>query len=169
MTTRTAIECDFEAEVLAAVVQSRWQEPSAAALRDHAASCSICSDTASVASAIGSSQATLSTPAALPDAGRVWWLAQLRARRESAQIAARPITVAQVVAGACAAGLAGATFGATSGWFQALLKSAAQWIAGSLPSAATLVSDHGILSLVAMGLLLLLVLIPAACWAIARE
>ena len=65
--------------------------------------------------------------AVVPDAGRVWWLAQLRARREATEAAGRPITAAQLIAFACAVGLLGACFGATSTRFQ----SAVGWITSS--------------------------------------
>jgi hypothetical protein len=37
----------------------------------------------------------------LPDAGLVWWKAQLRARREAAELATRPIALAERFAVAC--------------------------------------------------------------------
>ena len=101
----------------------------------------------------------------VPDSGRVWWLAQLRARREAAEAAGRPITAAQVVAFACAVGLLGACFGATSTWFQSALRSALRWIASSIAgfdakafllAATALVAEHGALVL-AMAVVLLLV------------
>src|SRR5437868_10405111 len=117
----TRIECEFEADVLAAVLQSRWPEHVDAALREHVVHCEICSDVAVVAGALQE----IPAPAALPNAGKVWWQAQLRARRESAAAAGRPITATQVLAFACAMGLMGACFGATSTWFQAGLRSLA--------------------------------------------
>ena len=43
------IECEFEADVLAAVLQSRWPDRAEAPLREHAALCPICRDVARVA------------------------------------------------------------------------------------------------------------------------
>jgi hypothetical protein len=110
--------------------------------------------------------------AVVPDSGRVWWLAQLRARREAAEAAGRPITAVQVIALACAVGLLGACFGATSMWFQSALR----WIASGvatldfrtlLPLGATLLAEHGALIL-AMAAVLFLV--PAAVYlAIGRD
>jgi hypothetical protein len=84
--------------------------------------------------------------AVVPDSGRVWWLAQLRARREAAEAAGRPIAAVQVIAFACAVGLLGACFGATSTWFQAALGRMASSVA-ALPSATTLLAGHGVLVL----------------------
>ena len=39
--------------------------------------------------------------AVLPDSGRVWWKAQMRARREAVEAVGRPITAIQVVAFTC--------------------------------------------------------------------
>jgi hypothetical protein len=104
--------------------------------------------------------------AALPDSGRVWWRAQMRARREAAQTAGRPITAAQVIAFACAMGLFGACFGATSAWFQAAVRRTAASLAALkfqalLPAAGAFVAVHGALFL-AMSAILLVV--PAAVY-----
>lgn len=140
------VECEFEAEVLAATLQSRWPERVDADLRAHVAACTICSDVVSIAGAVDDAREEMRASAVVPDSGRVWWLAQLRARREAAEAAGRPITAVQVIAFACAVGLLGACFGATSTWFQAALG----WMASSvaaLPSAAALLAGHGVLVL----------------------
>jgi hypothetical protein len=155
------VECEFESEVLAAVLQSRWPERVDANLRTHAERCTICSDVAAIAGAVDDAREELRASAIVPDSGRVWWLAQLRARREAAEAAGRPITAAQVIAFACAVGLLGACFGATSLWFQSALR----WIRSSLAgvdvkalllSAIGLLVEHGALAL-AMAVVLLLV------------
>ncbi len=150
----TPAECQFEAEVLAAVVESRWPERADAHLREHAASCAVCRDLVEVAGAIEELRDRIPAPVLIPDAGRVWWIAQLRARREAIKEAGRPITAAHVIAFACAVGLAGACFGATSAWFQAALRE-------FVPSAATIVLQHGAL---ATGIAVLLFLVPAAVY-----
>ncbi len=98
----TPLECEFESEVLAAVLQSRWPHRVDAQLRAHAAACQICSDVATIAGAIEDSRQDTSARAVIPNSGRVWWLAQLRARREAAEAATRPMTAVQVVAFVCA-------------------------------------------------------------------
>jgi hypothetical protein len=140
------VECEFEAEVLAATLQSRWPERVDADLRAHVASCTICSDVVSIAGAVDDAREEMRASAVVPDSGRVWWLAQLRARREAAEAAGRPITAVQVIAFACAVGLLGACFGATSTWFQAALGRMASSVA-ALPSATTLLAGHGVLVL----------------------
>src|ERR1700722_17820032 len=108
------VECEFEADVLAAALQSRWPERVDAQLRAHVAGCAVCADVAAIAVAVDAAREELSASAVVPDSGRVWWLAQLRARREAVETAGRPITAVQVIAVACAFGLLGACFGATS-------------------------------------------------------
>ena len=160
------VDCEFESEVLSAVLDSRWPDRVDAPLREHAAACPICSDVIAVAGAIDDAQADMRACAVVPDSGRVWWLAQLRARREAAEAAGRPITAAQVIALACAMGLLGACFGATSKWFQASLGWVASGLAGLklgalLPFTLALVAQHGLLVLAMAAVVLL---IPAAVY-----
>ena len=154
------VECEFESEVLAAALQSRWPDawtPPARARRSPARSAPMSRP----------SRAPLTKPArkcgqpvpGVPDSGRVWWLAQLRARREAAKAAGRPITAAQVIALACAVGLLGACFGATSLWFQSALRRIQSTLAGF--SAPAFVAEHGFIVL-AMAFVVLL--IPGAVY-----
>jgi hypothetical protein len=154
------VECEFEAEVLAAVVQSRWPERTDPALRAHVAGCVICSDVASVAGVLDESCEEIRRQAVVPDSGRVWWLAQMRARREAARTAGRPITAAQVLAFACAVGLLGACFGATSTWFQG----AVVQVKGFLSVALT---EHA--ALAALAVALVLVIPGAVYWVVVRD
>ena len=145
-------ECEFEAEVLAAALQSGWPERTDAGLRAHVESCAICAEVALVTRALDESREELGVRAMVPDSGRVWWQAQLRARREAAQAAGRPITAAQVIALASAMGLLGACFGATSQWFQSSLQWVVLGVRGLnvgawLPFAASLLAEHGVLIL----------------------
>jgi hypothetical protein len=156
----TPVECVFEEEVLAAAMQSRWPDRVDPELRTHVDSCSICRDLAEVAGAISDAKDEMRATVPVPDSGRVWWTAQLRARREALQAASRPITAAHVIAFACVAGLAGACFGATSAWFQSALR----WLgkgASFAPSVAAMVAEHA--ALVA-GMAVLLFLVPAAVY-----
>lgn len=151
------IECPFESEVLAAVMEGRWPQAAETHLRDHASCCSICADTALVVGAIGNARREARENIIVPDSTRVWWTAQLRSRREDVQTASRPITAAQSIAGACAVGLLGACFGATSAWFQNVLK----WAGASIASVDVTL---------AVGMGAVLFLIPAAAWlALRRE
>ena len=155
------VECEFESEVLAAVVQSRWPDRAGKELLAHVQTCEICSDVAAVAGAIEESRNHVRASAALPESGRVWWLAQTRARHEAMQAAGRPITAVQVAAFGCAAGLLGACFGATSVWFQSALRWFGLATAGLhwkafIPSAVALLAEHGVM-IAALALMLLLV------------
>jgi hypothetical protein len=161
-------ECEFESEVLAAVVQSRWPERTDPALRAHVSSCVICSDVALVAAAMEESRETLPPPV-VPDSGRVWWVAQMRARREGAKAAGRPITAAQVLAFALAMGLMGACFGATSLWFQNALQqmgSSFDWKElGAMAVAA--MTAHA--PLVALAVALVIAIPGIVYWVVARD
>ncbi len=161
-----AVDCELESEVLAAVVQNRWPERVDSSLREHVAACAICADVAAVAGAIDDAREEMRARAVLPDSARVWWLAQMRGRREAAQAAARPITAVQVIALACAMGLLGACFGATSAWFQSALHSSAASLAiikfqALVPLTVTFVAEHGALFL---GMAAILLLVPAAVY-----
>jgi hypothetical protein len=167
------VDCEFEAEVLAAALQSRWPDRVDADLRAHVAKCPICSDVATVTVEIDKARGEMCDQmrecAVLPEAGRVWWLARMRARREAARTAGRPITVAQVLAFACAMGLLGACFGATSTWFQSALRVCSGAIGGMsafLPSAAELLAAHAAL---AAGMAALVFLLPAAVYLAMRR
>jgi hypothetical protein len=167
------VECRFEEDVLAAVVQSRWPERTDPGLRAHVGSCQICSDLTVVAGAMGAAREEISDDIrnrpVVPDSGRVWWVAQRRARREAARTAGRPITVAQVLAFACAVGLLGACFGATSTWFQsALLRVRSGYDrTGLLPMMAAALAEHAVLAVLVIALVFV---VPGAVyWVVARD
>jgi hypothetical protein len=166
------VECEFESEVLAAALQFGWPDGVDPQLRAHVAGCVICSNVALISRAIDDARQEAYACAPVPDSGSVWWRAQLRARREAAQAAGRPITAAQVLAFACAVGLLGACFGATSTWFQAALARITSVVIGLngkalLPSATTLIAEHGVLVLATAAVLFL---VPAAVyWALLRD
>lgn len=135
------IECPFEADALFAAMHEKW-DPT---LREHVATCPVCSDVVVVAGAVHR-EAEAPERLELPDSGRIWWMSQLRARREAAKTAGRPITAIQVLAFSAAMGLLGACFGATSQWFQATI----QWLGAlQLPwSTVALLCGAGALVLV---------------------
>jgi hypothetical protein len=108
----------------------------------------------------------MSARVVLPDSGRVWWLAQLRARREAAEAANRPLTVAQAIAFVCAVGLLGACLRAASTWFHSAAGRVASGVAGFdigawLASATRLLAEHGAL---ALAMAAVLFLVPAAAY-----
>jgi hypothetical protein len=143
------IECEFESDVLAPA----WSEE----LRAHVAACPICADVAAIAAAIDAAREEMRTAAVIPDSGRVWWLAQMRARREATKAAGRPITAVQVMALACAVGLLGACFGATSLWFQSALRRIQSTLA--VFSVSGFLAEHG---LIVLATVLVLLLVPGA-------
>jgi hypothetical protein len=157
-------ECEFESDVLAAVIQSRWPDRAPAELRAHAANCVICSDVAAVAGVIDNHRDSLRFEAVVPDSGRVWWLAQLRARRENAKTAASPITATQLFAGACAVGFLGACIGATSEAFQSALRWTGALFGGI--NLTGLLAEHSIL---ALAMAAVLFVVPAAAWLALRR
>ena len=146
----TPFECEFETEVLAAALQSRWPGRVDPQLRSHVAACPICSDVAAIACAIEDTREATTAAAVIPNSGRVWWLAQLRARREAAQAANRPMTVVQVFAFVCAVCLLGGCLRAASTRLSPLFERIAS---GML--------EHAVLALVMAAVLLL---VPAGVY-----
>ena len=152
------VECEFEADVLCAVLQSRWPEQAEPALREHAAHCHICADVATVSSAIAVEADQSRMAVEVPDAGRVWWVAQRRARSEAAKTAGRPITAVQVLAFSAAMGIIGACFGATSEWLQGSLK----WFRGFLAGVdikSSVLAGH---ELMIIGIIAVVLIVPFA-------
>ena len=92
--------CRYEADVLAAVADGSWDHASEE-LKAHVTTCGACSDLALVSQLLKTDHAAIVAEANVPSAGQVWWRAQIRARAEAAEAAARPLFVAQAVA--CAA------------------------------------------------------------------
>lgn len=171
------VECRYEDDVLSMVTTGQWPARASAELRAHAAECPVCADVALVAQAIDE-EVTAPMAPRLPSSGTVWWRAQLRARQDAARESGRPITVAQAVLLAVAGGMAGAVFGATTGWFQRVLHGA--WGAVSdaaanvhLPDLPSLAIDSTTLANYSTGLLLLGVAAAAAMavlvWALREE
>ena len=111
----TMLECARETEVLHAVLGRRLDRDRprdevshdpVEELRAHAEACEICRDLVMVASLLRDDRDAARHDIRVPAAGQVWWRAAIRARLEGAHAAARPLTWAQGVAAACAAGLA---------------------------------------------------------------
>ena len=86
--------CARESATARAASAGEWPE----ALRTHAASCPVCRDVALVATALGRDRRCLPVDPPVANAGRIWWIAQLRARRTAAERALRPISVMELIA-----------------------------------------------------------------------
>jgi hypothetical protein len=166
------VECELESEVLAEVLQSRWPGLVEAALRDHVATCPVCSEAVAVACALQHEANELRASAVLPNAGRVWWEAELRARREAAQIASGPITAVQVIVLAAIIGLLGASLRTIYSWFESSVSRIGAGLVGFddrglLSSAAALIAQH---SAVAITVAALILVVPTAVlFAVARD
>jgi hypothetical protein len=95
----SAGSCPYESAVLTAVRGSSWSDE----LRVHAAGCAVCAEVALVSEMLLVEAHFPDETRSLPDPGRIWVEAQLRARRLAAQRAARPIAITQRVALVCGA------------------------------------------------------------------
>ncbi|HXJ96782.1 MAG TPA: hypothetical protein VMT20_28405 [Terriglobia bacterium] len=88
-------QCDREQAVLDAFTSGRWATPWGEEIRQHAASCAVCSEVVLVAEALRHEEQSAETEVRLPSAGLVWWKAQLAARRAAEQRAAQPIALVE--------------------------------------------------------------------------
>lgn len=94
----TLIECPRESDVLDALLSARWPHRVERELADHVASCAICQDVMTVASAVQADHDDAWREANVPSSGQMWWRAEIRARQDAIREASRPVTVAQGVA-----------------------------------------------------------------------
>ena len=172
--TTARVECPHEADVLTAVSTRRWPDRAAPDLVAHAATCPICADVVTVASAFEADLDQAPAAPRLPDAGLVWWHAQVRARAEAARVAVRPITFAQAVGLAAFVGVVGAVFGATATWFQhavvGLWGGVRSWLSFTPPdlpqTVVSLVATHSVL---VAGAVVCILLAPIAVYLTVRE
>ncbi|MBI5084432.1 MAG: hypothetical protein HZB13_07535 [Acidobacteria bacterium] len=118
--------CGREQEIVRAVSNGEWPDE----LRAHFAGCESCAETALVAGCM--QLAAGPSNVQVPEAGLVWWRAQLRMRREAVARAERPMVIAEKAAGVAAV-LAGA------------------WGAAWLSSEAALAAAVGAVGLALMG------------------
>ena len=123
------LQCQFEQDLLDALATNRWPERADATLRGHVAACQICRDVAEIARAFFDDREYARTEAVVPSASGIWWRAQIRAREESARLAARPIALVQAAATICVAAAAIAAAPAASTWVREIITTlgAASW------------------------------------------
>jgi hypothetical protein len=95
--------CDREQAVLDALASGRWATAWGEEVRQHAASCAVCSEVVLVAEALRREEQLSEAEVRLPSAGLVWWKAQLAARRAAEQRAAQPIALVERAAQALGA------------------------------------------------------------------
>jgi len=100
-----AIECPREQEVVNAILAGAWPHRCDDALVSHAASCEVCKEVASVSLLLREDVDQSRIEVHVPAAGQVWWRAAVRARLESTQAAARPMTWMHAITGAIVLGV----------------------------------------------------------------
>jgi hypothetical protein len=151
-------ECPHEQDVLDAVATGRWPDRVDADLRDHANACPVCRDTAEVAPLFFADR-DAAWQADVPSASSVWWRAQMRARREAAEQAARPLVLVEraalVYAGVVVFGL-GVLFGP---WLRAWGHAAvgfAQGLAPTQDAVAAAATNVGVVPIAVASAVLLL-------------
>jgi hypothetical protein len=106
-------ECFREPDVVEAVRSGEWPGRSEPGLREHVASCAVCTDVLAVALAFQEDAEAADVPH-LPTAAHVWWRAGIRSRQDAAHAAERPMTIVESVAAASGVGLAAAAI--AMGW-----------------------------------------------------
>jgi hypothetical protein len=153
------VECSREPEVIAAVAAGRWAV-AADELRDHAAGCQACKDARDMAETMRALEHETLDDVRLPSAGQVWWRAQLRARREAQQAAARPVLIAQGLGSAVILGLIAAVL---SWQWPVITEVAGAWVRQPLVSLDLGVAAWAMLVVAAVAGPL------AIYWAVARE
>lgn len=89
-------ECAREEDVIDAVASCRWPD-GAADLHEHVRTCRVCADLVAIIEPLLDARDVAWQNARVPSSAVVWWRAQMRARREAARQATRPLTIAQSV------------------------------------------------------------------------
>lgn len=127
-------ECQKELLVIEAARSGLWDDD----LRKHVGDCEACADVALAASALNAMRASDQVEARIPDAGLMWWKAQLLSKRAAGERATRPISFIEHFAYACGifAVLAVCVWqwSAIRGWFVSMGRGADR---GSTATAAT--------------------------------
>lgn len=95
--------CSREDELL---TQMATGHPLDSALQAHVRACAACSELMALVQVLRFDAAAAAGEPSLPTASQVWWRARVRSRLEAAQVADRPISIAQSLSVAALAGLA---------------------------------------------------------------
>jgi hypothetical protein len=115
-------DCPREPDLIEAVTTGQWPDRSNADLRTHVTICEGCRDLASILLHLGDAWDSTRSEVRLPASGLVWWRAQMRARQEAADAAARPIAVVQTVAAVAGGALALSCLVALAPWLTSFLE-----------------------------------------------
>jgi hypothetical protein len=94
-------ECSLRQKVARSLKSGLWETPQSEELRAHADACAECSEIALVAGWLEEERDRAAAESRLPDAGLVFWKAQLLARRAAAESAAEPVVNAERIARVC--------------------------------------------------------------------
>jgi len=129
----TFAECPREQEVIDALTSTQWPDQCGQELRAHVAVCEGCRDLVAIVAPVGEAWLEARADAHVPASGMVWWRAQMRARREAARTAARPITVVQAIAGVVALVLTVGTLALLSPWVAASFATSFSMFSLTLP------------------------------------
>lgn len=103
--------CVHEADLLTALKAARLNAMCEPELVAHLHVCNSCAQLADLARALLDDHQALVSQAQVPSSAVVWWRAQMRSRREAAQLVTQPMTFVQGLILACAAGLTVAAVG----------------------------------------------------------
>jgi hypothetical protein len=167
MREKTLVECARESDVLDALASARWPNRVERDLADHVASCAICQDVVTVATAIQADHDEAWREANVPSSGQMWWRAEMRARQDAIREASRPVAVAQGVAALFALVVA-----AVAGWFawpsvRSLFSALLPTADGSTVASAAFASPALLPLAIAMGALLIVA--PLAIYVVLSE
>ena len=100
-----AYDCPREQDVVNAVLGGRWPDRCDESLVAHAAGCVTCREVAQVSVLLHEDVDHARIDVIVPAAGQIWWRAAVRARLESTQAAARPMTWMHAITGAIVVGV----------------------------------------------------------------
>lgn len=127
-------ECEKELLVIEAARSGAWDTE----LRKHVAGCHACAEVALAAGALNAMRASDQAEARIPDAGLMWWKAQLLSKRAAGERATKPISFVEHFAYACGVFAAVAVcvwqWSAIRGWFASMGRGVDR---GSVTRAAT--------------------------------
>lgn len=143
-------ECPHEADVIDALTTTQWPEQCSDELQSHVAACDCCRTLVAAITPLGEAWLDTRAAAQVPGSGMVWWRAQMRARREAARAAARPMTVVQAIAALAGLALLVATLAVLSPWVVASLSSAASLVFGALPDVGGVARNWAVAAAIAL-------------------